>query len=169
VKTILNRYQSVSAWPKLARQSKHILPADKTIGWLRLALLLRFVCGNPPGIGRGVNETTLAFLIRLIRDRGDLLGFKLNGSLENCLEIATEIPRTWKTTSSARPPICESGKRKSATTFHLSPILVAVVFHQYDELGLSGQFVDSLIYSQTFRRRVDNEPFDKASIEFVKS
>ena len=48
---------------------------------------LRLPCGNPPGIAGGVDETTLAFLIWLIFYRGDLLGAKLKGSLENGVNV----------------------------------------------------------------------------------
>jgi hypothetical protein len=49
--------------------------------------MLRLVCGNPPGTARGVNETTLVFLIRLIFYRGDLLGPRLKGSLANWVNV----------------------------------------------------------------------------------
>jgi hypothetical protein len=58
--------------PKLGRHLPHVL---------------RIVCGNPPGVSRGVNETTLPFLIRLIFYRGDLRGPKLEGPLENCVDV----------------------------------------------------------------------------------
>jgi hypothetical protein len=48
---------------------------------------LRLPCGNPPGIAGGVDKTTLAFFIRLIFYRGDLLGPKLQGSLENGINV----------------------------------------------------------------------------------
>ena len=45
------------------------------------------VRSNPPGVTCGVDETTLAFVIRLIFYGSDLPGPKLEGSLENGVNV----------------------------------------------------------------------------------